>query len=65
MIEQVEAARCWAKVLAYKRCGQEAKAREWWLKLAEMLGYGPQPVRGAWDIGSRDDDDGGAEDADQ
>lgn len=34
-----ECARAWAKVLAYKRCGDEKQAAEWWAKLSAMLGY--------------------------
>lgn len=39
MIDHTEAARAWAKVLAYKRCGDEVKARQWWERLCELLGY--------------------------
>ncbi len=37
--DQVECARAWAKVLAYRRCGKEAEARMWWERLCALLGY--------------------------
>lgn len=39
MIDTTEAARAWAKVLAYKRCGNEEKALAWWVRLCDLLGY--------------------------
>lgn len=40
-INRTEASRALAKVIAYRQCGKEAEAREWFARLARSLGYEP------------------------
>ena len=39
MAELSELARAWAKCVAYIRCDKHDAAREWFVKLAHLLGY--------------------------